>query len=131
MGFLGAATLSVVTGAREAARERGHRVGPASSTLADGQPQRLLTMVLGLRPPGSLLAGRCPAAGVPPGGCMHYSIGWCAIAVGSRPASSQAMAAAAIGIPMSSTSKLVTGTLPSAEIPPLSELSRSQPTTAA
>jgi len=73
---------------------------------------------------------RRPAAGVPPGGCLHYSIGWRAIAAGSRPASSQAMAAAAMGVPMSSTSRLLTGTLPSAEIPPLSELSRSQPITA-
>ena len=60
-------------------------------------------------------------------GDHRHSIAWCAIADGSRPAKSQPTIAANAGMPRRMRRRSATGTLPSAAIPPLSELLRSQP----
>jgi hypothetical protein len=58
-----------------------------------------------------------------------YSIGCRPMTCGSRPASSQPAAAAASGMATRMRSRLDTGTLPSAETPPLREFVRIQPMT--
>lgn len=58
---------------------------------------------------------------------VRYSSAGCAIAAGSRPAKSQPTIAANAGMPRRMRRSSLTGTLPSAAIPPLSELPRSHP----
>lgn len=57
----------------------------------------------------------------------RYSIGWRAIAAGSRPAKSQPTIAANAGMPRRMRSRSATGMFPSAASPPFSELLLSQP----
>jgi hypothetical protein len=61
----------------------------------------------------------------PPGSA--YSIAWCDMAAGSRPAKSQPTAAANAGMATRMRRRSPTGTFSSAAIPPFSELPRSHP----
>jgi hypothetical protein len=78
-----------------------------------------------LESPGIRYAAHC--APKPSSGATFHSIAWCTIAAGSRPAKSQPTIVANAGMTRRRIKRSATGTFPSAAIPPLSELLRSQP----